>query len=95
MGMYRLGLSFNDIEECTVIKETEHFVTFISKGREYREKKNSEYSSWHKTWQDAYNEGEKRLKSHIEQALRTLDYRTERLVEFKEKHSKEVQNGLG
>ena len=58
MIKYRTGGSGKEIEALEVVRETDHYITFVAewwhRKSEQREKKETSHSKWFDTWEEAH-----------------------------------------
>jgi hypothetical protein len=81
--MYKLSIYFKEIEERNVVKETAHFVTYISKHEhEVRDKKNTEYYKWFNSREEAESEMANILKERVESAEQKLKKAREEYLNY-------------
>ena len=52
MIKYTTSFSIN-IQEQEIVRETEHMIVYVFRGKERREKKRSEHKNYFDTWQEA------------------------------------------
>lgn len=74
------------VTEVNVVNETTNFVVVKGMWGERRESKDSKYSSYFKTYAEAYKNAIDRNKLMIEKAIRTKNYYENKIAEFKAEH---------
>ena len=72
MKKFKVCNHLHMIRELEVLKETAKQVTYIERGQEFRERKISEYTSWHDTKEKAVLYMASLEQSKIDNALRMI-----------------------
>lgn len=74
---------FDNIIPVDVVKETDSYVVIKnSNGKEYRAKKSSEYDSYHKTKEEAFNWLVERQKNKIAQLKYKIECHEKKIIEI-------------